>query len=152
LSAEQQTERIRHLIMADLDGELPPEERGELQRVLADDAELREEHERLSRLKEITGMMRLKAPPPEIWEDYWKSVYTRFERGVGWVLLSVGALVLLGWGSWEIVQALVQDEEIPGFAKLAVFGVLGGGVVLLVSVFREKLFLHRRDPYRGVKR
>ena len=35
---------------------------------------------------------------------------------------------------------------------LAVFGVLGGGLVLLFSVFREKLFLHRRDPYRRVKR
>lgn len=152
MSGEQHEERIRHLVMADLDGELSVEERRELEQALNEDTELKTEYERLSKVKQITGALRLAEPPAEIWEDYWTSVYSRVERGIGWVLLSLGALVLLVWGGFEIVQGLMNDQDIPGFAKLAVVGVLAGGLVLLLSVFREKLVIGRRDPYRGVKR
>ncbi len=77
----QDRERSRHLLMAELDGELTPQERGELERALAADAELRAERARLHELKEVTGAMKLKEPPEEIWEGYWVSVYNRAERG-----------------------------------------------------------------------
>jgi ferric-dicitrate binding protein FerR (iron transport regulator) len=145
-------ERARHLMMAALDGELGPEDRAELDGLLAADASLREEWERLNEVKEVTGTMGYTEPPEEVWETYWVSVYNRVERGVGWILLSLGALVVTGYGIWQGVEALLADTGLPGFFKIALFVAALGGLILLLSVAREKLFTRRRDPYREIQR
>jgi len=138
--------------MSGLDGELSAEEREELERLLEADSRLREEWDRLSRLKEVTQSMALRKPPDEVWEDYWASVYSRLERGVGWILVSVGGIVLVSYGAWQGVQSLIADTDMPWFLKGAILAVTIGLVVLFVSVLREKLFTWSRDPYKDVQR
>jgi len=145
-------ERMRRLMMAALDGEVSESERAELNRLLKDDAALENEWNRLARVKEVTSTMALRRPPEEVWDRYWGGVYRRLERGVGWILLSVGAVVLLSYGLWTFVQDLIQVSELPLFAKIAVLALIVGLVVLLVSVLREKLFVRRSDPYKDVIR
>jgi len=145
-------ERARHLMMAALDGELGREDRAELDGLLAADASLREEWERLGRVKEVTTAMGYREPPEEIWETYWVSVYNRVERGVGWILASLGVLVVAGYGLWKGVTEFLADTGLPAFVKIAVFVAALGGLILLLSVGREKLFTRMRDPYREVKR
>jgi ferric-dicitrate binding protein FerR (iron transport regulator) len=139
-------------MMAALDGELGPEDRAELDRLLAADASLREEWERLEQVKEVTRAMGYTEPPDEVWETYWVSVYNRAERGVGWILATLGLLVIAGYGIWQGVVALLADTGLPGFFKVAVFVAAFGGLILLLSVVREKLFTRRRDPYREIQR
>ncbi len=145
-------ERVRQLLMSGLDGELNAEEREELERILGADPRLRDEWNRLSKVKEVTQSMVLRKPPEEVWEDYWASVYSRLERGIGWILVSVGAIVLLGYGAWQGVQALIADVDMPWFLKGAILATSVGLVVLFVSVLREKLFIRVRDPYKDVQR
>jgi ferric-dicitrate binding protein FerR (iron transport regulator) len=145
-------ERVRHLLMSGLDGELNAEEREELEGLLAADSKLRDEWHRMSKLKEVTQSMALRKPPDEVWEDYWASVYSRLERGVGWILVSLGGIVLLSYGAWRGVQALIADAEMPWFLKGAILATAVGLVVLFVSVLREKLFVRGRDPYKDVQR
>jgi ferric-dicitrate binding protein FerR (iron transport regulator) len=145
-------ERVRQLLMSGLDGELSAEEREELERLLNADSRLREEWDRLSRVKEVTQSMALRKPPDEVWEDYWASVYSRLERGVGWILVSVGGIVLVSYGAWQGVQALIADTDMPWFLKGAILATTVGLVVLFVSVLREKLFVWTRDPYKDVQR
>jgi ferric-dicitrate binding protein FerR (iron transport regulator) len=145
-------ERARHLMMAALDGELSPGERAELDRLLVSDPEIRAEWDRLRKVKEVTHMMSYREPPAEIWDTYWTSVYNRLERGLGWILVTVGALVLFGYGAWHGIEAILADSGLPGFVKIAVFAFVLGGAVLFVSVMREKLLLRRRDRYREVQR
>jgi len=147
-----QDERARHLMMAALDGELSPDQQADLDRLLGADAELRAEWEGLVKVKEVTGVMSYREPPEEVWETYWISVYNRLERGLGWILLCVGTLVLLGFGIWEGVDALLADTELPAFVKIAVFVAAFGGTILLFSVIREKLFTRRRDAYKEIQR
>ena len=149
---EQERERVRHLMMAALDEELDANERAELDRMLSRDAELRVEWERLGRLREVTRTMMLRKPPEEVWGRYWASVFNRFERGIGWTLVSLGAVVLVSWGIWEFVGALIVDEELPLFIKLSILAVVAGGTMLTLSVFREKLFTSSRDPYKEIER
>jgi hypothetical protein len=139
-------------MMAALDGELAPEQQADLDRLLAADAELRSEWDRLVRVKEVTGVMSYTEPPEEVWETYWVSVYNRLERGLGWILLCLGTLVLLGFGIWEGVGALLADADLPAFVKIAVFVAAFGGTILLFSVVREKLFTRRRDAYKEIQR
>jgi ferric-dicitrate binding protein FerR (iron transport regulator) len=149
---DRERERIRHLMMAALDDELDVNQRAELERILSHDAELRAEWERLVRLKEATKSMMLRRPPEEMWSHYWASVYNRFERGIGWTLVSLGAVVLVSWGIWEFLGSLFADTELPFYIKLSILAVVAGLTILTFSVFREKLFTRARDPYREVER
>ncbi len=145
-------ERARRLMMASLDGELEEADRPQLERLLAADAELRAEWDRLRKVKEVTSSMALRKPPEEVWSHYWVSVYNRIERGLGWVLASVAAIVLLSYGIWQAAGEIVSDPSLPRFVKLAILALVVGAVTLLVSVFREKLFTRRHDPYKEIER
>ncbi len=144
-------ERALSLLMAELDGELGARERDELQRLLVEYPALRQEQHRLRRLKEVTETMAFKVPPEEVWKDYWTSVYSRVERGIGWILLSLGAIVILSYGIWTGVNELLADATIPGYLKAGILAAIVGVVVLLVSVLREKLFVGRRQRYKDVE-
>lgn len=150
--SERALERATSLMMAALDGELAGDQRAEWESLRRQDSELRAEWERMSHLKEITDTMELKSPPDEVWDEYQTGVFQRLERSIGWILLSTGATVLLTWGAWEWVQALMADNELPGFVRWAILALVAGLVVLLVSVARERLFVHKREPYKEVVR
>lgn len=145
-------EGSRFLLTAALDGELDAAQRAELDRRLAADPRLRAEWDRLSKLKELTKMSTISNPPEEQWGTYWQSVYNRIERGLGWILVSLGATVLVIFGLWEALREMLADSDVPEFVKLAILALGAGGVLLLFSVIREKLFVRRHDPYEEVER
>jgi len=145
-------ERARQLMMGALDGELSRSDQDELARLLRHDPALEQEWRQLRRVKEVTQTMSLRHPPEETWDHYWTGVYRRFERGAAWILVSVGAIVLLSWGLWQAVQDILGDTELPTFIKAGILALVAGGVILLVSVIREKLILRRSDPYKDVIR
>lgn len=145
-------ERLRRLMMAELDDEISTEEQAELERALERDAELRNELETFQRLKEVTDTMSPVKPPGETWDRYWEDVYRRIERGVGWVLVSLGAMVVVTWGTWQLIRGLFEDAAIPGFIRWSILALLAGVVILFVSVVRERLFMTRSDPYKDVIR
>jgi hypothetical protein len=144
--------RNEELLMRALDGELEAAERTKLDRLLSDNPELRDEWDRLSRLKEVTANMNLRNPPEEMWAGYWTSVYSRFERGLAWILVSIGAIVLGSWGAWQFVQDLMADADLPTFVKWSILALLVGLVMLLVSVLRHRVFVSRSDPYKEIER
>ena len=145
-------DRVLRLMMAALDGEIDGAGRAELDALLRSEAGLRSEWDRLRGLKEVTAMMTLKKPPEEVWDRYWVSVYNRLERGVGWVLVSIGAVVVGSYGLWSAVRAILRDAMMPWVLKGALLLLIVGGVMLLVSVVREKYFTHSRDAYKEVER
>jgi ferric-dicitrate binding protein FerR (iron transport regulator) len=144
-------ERIRQLLMKALDGELPAGEREELERLIKADSALEKEWNRLVRVKEVTEAMALRPAPDQVWLDYWASVYSRLERGIGWILVSLGAIVLISYGSWMGVKELIEDATLPWFIKASILALTIGAVVLLVSVAREKIFVGRRQRYKDVE-
>jgi ferric-dicitrate binding protein FerR (iron transport regulator) len=145
-------ERTRRLMMAALDGEITAQDRTELDRLLQADAALETEWLQLARLKEVTSDMALRRPSEEVWDRYWGGVYRRLERGVGWILASLGAVVLISYGLWTGIKSMFGDPELPMFIKVAILAVIVGVVILLISVIREKLFTRQADPYKDVVR
>lgn len=145
-------ERARRLMMKALDDELSPGEATELERALAADPALKREWDRMTRLKEVTSAMTLRPAPDDVWRDYWTSVYRRLERGLGWILLSVGAIVVGSYWIWVGVSELVRDSSIPWLVKAGTLTLGVGVVILLVSVVREKVFLGVRQRYKDVER
>ncbi len=96
--------------------------------------------------------MALKRAPEEVWSDYWASVYSRLERGVGWILVSLGAIIVVSYGVWTGLQELLGDTEMPLIVKAGVAALGVGAVVLLVSVVREKIFVGKRERYKDIER
>jgi hypothetical protein len=139
-------------MMAALDGEISVEERGELDRLLEQDANLRAEWEKMNRVKDLTSGWTLREPPEEVWGVYWRSVYNRLERGVAWVLVSIGAVILGTWGIWQWIRTLFEDQGIPVLIKVALLAVSAGFLILVFSTIREKFFTWRRDPYKEIER
>ena len=146
---DEHTERAHALMMAALDDELSDGDRLEFEEVLQRDESARAEWERMRRVQEVTQTMSYRAPSDGVWQDYWGSVYSRIERGLSWILISIGAIVLLSYGGWQVLNELLA-AEMPAAVKGGVFALLVGFVILLVSVIREKVFMQRRNPYKDV--
>lgn len=145
-------ERVRHLMMAELDQEISGEGRLELASALEENPGLRDELETYQRLKEVTDTMTPLKPPEETWDSYWERVYRRLERGIGWVLLSLGTILVGTWALWIAVQELIRDTTIPAYIRWGMLALLAGLVILFVSVVRERLFMQKKDPYKDVIR
>lgn len=146
------SERVKRLMMEAVDREISAEGLAELNAALADRPELRAELEAFTRVKEVTDTMTRRPPPEEIWDGYWEGVYRRFERGVGWILTSIAAIVLLTWGAWEWSHEILATTTLPIFVRWSILAGAAGLVVLFVSVARERLFVSKGDPYKDVIR
>ncbi len=139
-------------VSAYVDDELEPEERRAFEEELARDPGLREELQEVQSMKSVVAGMRLRELPDDAWDHYRERTYNRLERRVGWILLSVGAAVLVGYGLYELVVFLVSAAELAWWIRAAIGAVCVGVAILLVSVIRERIFVWKRDPYREVKR
>ena len=74
--------------------------------------------EEMGKFEEVMGKMELKQPSKEVWKVYWLSVYNRLERSIGWIFLSIGAMILLFFGGYKIVEGIIQDANTPLFLKI----------------------------------
>ena len=147
-----QEDRFHILLMGAVDDELSAEEKAEFEKLLSSNEEYRKEFEQYKKLKEVTLQMRLPEPPMELWDSYWLNVYNRIERGISWLLITIGAVILLTFGSFKLVENVIASKELEWIAKAGILFVLGGLSVLVVSVVREKWFTRKKDPYREVMR
>jgi hypothetical protein len=145
-------ERARQLLMAALDGELGDEEKRELAVYMEKYPDLERELNEFKKIREITMDMKFLPPPDSVWDKYWLGVYNRLERGIGWILFSIGAIILLAYGFYSLIEAILADVEIEWWLKIAIFSAVAGAVVLLVSVLREKIFLHKSERYKDIQR
>lgn len=147
MTAAVDRERVQRLMMAALDGECTPEERRELNALLASHAELSAEWAQLRRVREVMSGVSLRRPPEETWDAFRTSILHRAERAVAWTLIAAGLAVLGVWGGWEWLERFLGEAAVPPLIKGAVIVLVAGGVLLLASVIRERWFLRRRDPY-----
>ena len=145
-------EKIKELISSYLDNELDGEQRRRVDEHLEKCPECRSEYGEMFRFEEVMAKMALKQPPKEAWKVYSESVYNRIERGIGWILLSVGAMIILFFSGYQIVKGFIEDPSIPVIVKMGILAGLGGVVILLVSLVRERLFVNKRERYKEIEK
>ncbi len=145
-------EKYRELLAGYVDGELTDAEKLEFERELSHSAELRAELEEFMKLKEVTDSMRYADIPDQVWDSYWESLYKKTERGVGWIFFSVGAMIVLCFGLYEMFYGLFTDPTAPLWLQIGLPVSCVGAVILLVSYARERLFARKRERYTEVER
>lgn len=142
----------RELLAGYVDGELTDEERRRVEAELEQSSELRAELEEFRKLREVTSMAMYADLPDEVWERYWQSMYRKLERGIGWILFSIGTILLTCTGLYYLLRDLLLSPDIPLVVKIGTGTLVAGTVVLLVSYIRQRLFAYKRDRYREVMR
>lgn len=145
-------ERYQLLMMGYLDGELSPAEQTEFLQHLEACPACEEELRQHRQLKEITGRMRFIEPEDRLWELYWSNVYNRLERKVGWVLFSIGAVLLLSYATFQLLEEMFLHEGISWSVRIGVISLIVGFYTLLASVIRERIAIRRSDRYEDIKR
>ena len=143
-------QKIRELISSYHDQELNEEQKRQIEEHIRHCDFCRRELEEMKKFEEVMNQMELKKPPMEVWQIYWSSVYNRLERHVGWILLSIGAIILLFYGGYKAIEGIIKDPSIPLVLKVGILVTLGGLVVLLVSISRERFFVRKRERYKEI--
>ena len=140
-------EEFEPMVTGYLDGELAGDQRDRLERHLESCKNCKRELAELTTLKESLTMIKFKEPPDEELERYWRSVYNRLERGVGWILFSIGAIILLCYGAFRLLEGVIKDPTIALVLKVGVVALVFGVVILFVSLLRERLTVRKVDKY-----
>jgi predicted anti-sigma-YlaC factor YlaD len=145
-------EMLKKLVSSYLDGELAQEELEIVARHLEECSECRQAYREMGELGEVMAKVTIKEPPKEVWKMYTESVYNRLERGIGWILVSIGAMILLFFTGYQMLKGIILDPGLPLIVKGGILCGLGGVVVLLVSLIRERLFVNKRERYKEVEK
>ncbi len=143
---------FKPLLMGYLDAELTELEVLRIEEHLKGCADCAAEMEEFRRLKEVTQNMRVLMPDEKYWEDYWSHVYNRLERRIGWILTSLGAILLTSYGLYALVEQLLLRRGIPLLVRIGVLALVVGFCTLLISGLRERIFLAKSDRYERIKR
>ncbi len=143
---------FKPLLMGYLDAELGEEDARRVEEHLRECPDCSSEFSEFRRLKEVTQTMRLVAPDERYWQAYWSSVYNRLERKVGWILTSVGAIVLAAYGLYYLLFKVLFHNGVSVVVRIGTLALIIGFCTLLISVLRERIFLAKSDKYERVKR
>ena len=144
-------DKIKELISSYCDGELDAANRKMVEDHIQGCRECRGEFEEMEKFEEVMGKMELKQAPKEMWKVYWSSVYNRLERKVGWIFLSIGAMILLFFGGYKLVESIIQDPSVSWLLKAGILAFLAGIVILLGSLAREQFFVRKRERYKEIE-
>lgn len=144
--------RFESLLMKAIDGELSSEEEKAFSHFIETFEVCKKEWEELSKLNKITGGIQMKLPEQEKWEQYWSHIYNRLERRFGWILFSIGLIILMATGGFYAIHGFLGNPLVPLPEKIGLAAFLLGSIVLIVSVLREKLTLRKSDKYKDLVR
>ena len=145
-------EEMSVLMMGLMDNELSESQKTKVMEHLASCEKCAAQYKAFSNLKKETSEMKFKKLPEMYWDEYWDHVYNKLERGIAWIILSIGTILIFSYGAYEMTYEFFFDETISLFLRIGTGIFTFGIVVLTVSVLREKLMIRHIDKYRSVKR
>ena len=152
MNAKLTCQEVRINMMGLLDNEIKGERKEVLLKHIEGCSSCQKMYNEFRTLKKDTKDMKFKKLPEIYWDDYWTQVYNRIERGFSWILISIGAMILLAYGGYEVMRDFFLDPQKPLLLKIGAGAFTAGMIVLFVSVLREKLMIRKIDKYRSVER
>jgi hypothetical protein len=140
-------EHVGALLSGYIDGELTQQQAQRVRLHCDSCAECAEQLEQLETLRREVGNTRLSPLSEDIWREHMKEPTVEITRGIGWILLVLGALGVSGIAVYEFVIDTGIETHIKVITSLVWLG-LGA---LLVSVLRQRLIERKSDKYKDVE-
>lgn len=144
--------QYKDLMMGYLDDELDDAQKKTFEEHIESCKDCAAELEQFKKLKNVTDSVKLAEPEDVLWENYWTGVYNRFERGIGWILMSITGIVLIIFGLFKMVEGIIKDPNVEVLLKIVILTFIAGLAVLFVSILRERLYFWKKDRYKDVRR
>jgi hypothetical protein len=132
-------------MMRYLDGELSPEDRARVDAALGSSTELQREVAIFQTLKSDFRGLTFSATTRR--HSVWDQVNAQVNRPIGWILVVVGTVIWMSYGTYVFATSTVSPWE-----KLATGAIAIGIMLLLASVIWERYREWDTDPYKDVMR
>ncbi|MBN2591832.1 MAG: zf-HC2 domain-containing protein [Sedimentisphaerales bacterium] len=142
----------KDMMMGYLDNELDQEQKARFEEHLKGCPECKKELQEFKNLKSITDDVALAEPEEKLWQDYWGGVYNRIELGIGWIIFSIAAIILIIFGGFKAIENVIRNPGVECTLKIGLILLVVGLAILLVSVLRERIFFWKRDRYKDIQR
>jgi hypothetical protein len=140
-------EDVQQLMMKVVDGVASPEEEQALAEAIKGNERWEAELRAFKKIKEVTENMKFKELPDSYWSGYWKDIYRRTERTLAWTLMSIGLMITLGFFAFVGLSRFYSDPDISVTLKVGISLALSGGIIMIVSIARERLFARKYERY-----
>ena len=135
------------LVMAYVDDELAPEIRAEFESRLANEPQLTRQIVEYQKLEILARQCTPPEPADHEWARLERDGVRRGAGGLGWTLLSVGGIGLIGYAIFQIYHS-----EMSVTGKVLCSSLLAGFLLLLLVKLRDRLRIIPFDPYTEVRR
>ena len=135
-----------------MEDDLSTDEKVEFYKMINDNPRFQKEYEEQKKVKGALMNMSLKNPGREFWDNYWLGIYNRIERGIAWILISLSAIVIAGYGIYEAISNLLAETKMLGFLKYAIIALVIGAAILIFSLIRERIAVGKKDKYKEIQR
>jgi hypothetical protein len=140
-------EEIQQLMMKVVDGVASPEEEKLLGEAIRGNERWESELRAFRKIKEVTENMQFKELPDSYWDGYWRVVYRRTERALAWILISIGLMIVIAFAAYTGLSQFYFDPEVSIVSKVGVSAAVLGGIIMIVSILRERLFARKHERY-----
>ncbi len=138
---------VGELLSGYIDGELTQQERQRVEVHCDECAECRGSLDDLKTLRNSVGKARLGELGEDKWREQMDDTTVKATRGIGWLLLIGGVLVISGIGLFQFIT----DSSMSFGEKLLAASIYGGLAALFVSVLRQRLIERKTDKYKDVE-
>ena len=138
---------VDELLSGYIDGELTQQERQRVDVHCDECAECRGSLHELKVLRDAVGKAHLGEMGKDKWREQMNDPTVKAIRGIGWLLLIGGVLVITGIG----LYLFITDSSMSLGEKLLAGSIYGGLAALFVSVLRQRLIERKSDKYKDVE-
>ncbi|MGI9262454.1 MAG: anti-sigma factor family protein [Woeseiaceae bacterium] len=139
---------VDELLSGYVDGELTQQESQRVRLHIDQCETCKRELEEIRQVRNNMGTARLSSVNNDIWRETMDDATVKTSRGIGWLLLIGGALVAGGFAVYEVFTNFATWTLTE---KLVVGGFYGGGLLLFLSVLRQRLIERKKDRYKDVE-
>ncbi len=139
---------VGELLSGFVDGELTQQDAQRVRLHVEQCVACGRELEEIQLLRSKLGAARLSNVNDDMWRETMSDPSVKATRGIGWLLLIGGALVAGGFAVYEVFTEFSSWSLVE---KLIVGGVYGGGLLLFLSVLRQRLVERKKDRYKDVE-
>jgi hypothetical protein len=130
-----------------LDGELTQQEAQKVVLQIETDPEYQKLYEELAMMRQQVQSLSLQEQELEHLDKLFEEPVAKQSRWLGFGIFATSATVLVAYTLFRIFT----NPELPMIEKVLVGGLCGGGLLLFLSVLRQRMISSKNDKYNRVK-
>ncbi len=147
IQAKSQQDKNFELLSGYLDGELTQQEAQKVMLLLENNSEYKKLHDELLSMRQEVQSLSLQESELEYLDKLIKEPIAKTSRILGFILISASAIILIGL----LLFFVFTNPAISLALKFGISLMGGGGLLLLISVLRQKMLNTRNEKYNRLK-